>query len=190
MGKDEVGQFLTHLAVDGNVAASTQNQALAAVLLLYRDVLQQELGWIDDVVRAKKPKRLPEVYTVEEARMLIDSLRSVRWLIGMQLYGGGLRLQECLRLRVKDLNFDRLQVMVRDASTIGHVSSYLSAGPIQHSQILFQEHVRGIVCQCGCLQSQASLNAIVLAVRPGLRFLGSCKTENRVGPHTPMESTY
>jgi len=114
MGKVEVTAFLTHLAVEGNVAASTQNQALAALLFLYRNVLEKEFGWLDNVVRAKKPIRLPVVYTVDEARMVLDELVGLRWLIGMQLYGGGLRLMDCLRQRVKDLDFERLQVIVRD----------------------------------------------------------------------------
>ncbi len=114
MGKEEVEAFLTHLAVDGHVAASTQNQALSSLLLLYREVLQKEFGWLDDVVRAKKPKRLPIVFTPEEAMAIIDELQGVRWLMGMLLYGGGLRLMECLRLRVKELDFERLQVTVRE----------------------------------------------------------------------------
>jgi integron integrase len=114
MGAGEVTAFLTHLAVDGHVAASTQNQALSALLFLYREVLEREFGWLDGVVRAKKPKRLPVVFTPEEALAIIEELRDVRWLMGMQLYGGGLRLNECLRLRVKDLDFERLQVTVRE----------------------------------------------------------------------------
>jgi len=96
------------------VAASTQNQALSALLLLYRDVLDQQFGWLDDVVRAKKPKRLPVVFSPEKAIGVIGQLRGVRWIMAMQLYGGGLRLNECLRQRVKDLDFQRLQVTVRD----------------------------------------------------------------------------
>ena len=114
MAAPEVTAFLTHLAVDGHVAASTQNQALSALLFLYREVLEREFGWLDDVVRAKKPKRLPVVYTPDEAMAIIEALEGVRWLMGMLLYGGGLRLQECLRLRVKDLDFERLQVTVRE----------------------------------------------------------------------------
>ena len=114
MGKEEVGAFLTHLAVEGHVAASTQNQALAALLFLYREVLERDFGWLDGVVRAKKPKRLPVAFTVDEARRVIEQLKGIRWLMGMLLYGGGLRLKECLRLRTKDLDFDRLQIIVRD----------------------------------------------------------------------------
>jgi integron integrase len=115
MGAKEVGQYLTHLAVEGQVSASTQNQALSALLFLYREVLERDFGWLDNVVRAKKPKRLPVVYTPEEAMGIIELLVGIRWLMGMLLYGGGLRLMECLRLRVKDLDFDRLQIVVRDA---------------------------------------------------------------------------
>ena len=107
MGAREVEAFLSHLAVHGHVAASTQNQALAALLFLYREVLKREFGWLKDVVRANKPKRLPEVFSPEEAKLMIDELRGVRWMMGMLLYGGGLRVMECLRLRVKDLCFDR-----------------------------------------------------------------------------------
>ena len=116
MGKAEVSAFLTHLAVEGHVAASTQNQALAALLFLYRTVLEKEFGWLNDVVRAKKPKRLPVVYSTEEARMMLDEFVGQRWLMGMQLYGGGMRLMECLRQRVIDLDFERLQVIVRSTS--------------------------------------------------------------------------
>ena len=81
MGAPEVSAFLTHLAVDGHVAASTQNQALSALLFLYREVLEQDFGWLNDVVRAKKPKRLPVVFTPEEAMGVIGQLQGVRWLI-------------------------------------------------------------------------------------------------------------
>ena len=85
MGASEVTAFLTHLAVEEHVAASTQNQLLSALLLLYRDVLDQQFGWLDDVVRAKKPKRLPVVFSPEEAIGVIGQLRGVRWIMAMQL---------------------------------------------------------------------------------------------------------
>lgn len=115
MGRAEIEAFLTHLAVNAHVAASTQNQALSALLLLYREVLQREFGWLEGVVRAKKPKRLPVVFSPEEAMAVLGQLQGVRWLMGVLLYGAGLRLEECLRLRVKDLDFERRQVTVRDA---------------------------------------------------------------------------
>jgi integron integrase len=114
MGKTEVSAFLTHLAVDGNVSSSTQNQALCALLFLYREVLEQEFGWLDDVVRAKPLGRVPVVLTHEEARQILTLPAGVNWLIGMILYGSGLRVMECLRLRVKDLDVARTQITARD----------------------------------------------------------------------------
>lgn len=114
MGKFEVEAFLTHLAVSGNVAAPTQNQALSAVLFLYKEVLGQELGWMENVVRAKKPAKLPVVFTREEVRSIMARLDGVRWIMAMLLHGSGLRLLECLRLRVKDIDFDRRCLTVRE----------------------------------------------------------------------------
>src|ERR1700733_13198137 len=107
MGHREVEAFLSSLAVDGNVAAATQNQALASILFLYRHVLKQDLPWLNNVIRARKPRRLPVVLTRDETRALLAQLSGVYWLIGTLLYGGGLRLMECLRLRIQDLDFDR-----------------------------------------------------------------------------------
>jgi len=113
MGAAEVQAFLTHLAVEGNVAASTQNQALSALLFLYKKVLHQDLGPID-AMRAKKPKRLPSVLTKEEVHSVLGHLSSTHLLTAKLLYGSGLRLMECLRLRVKDLDFAHRQILVRD----------------------------------------------------------------------------
>jgi site-specific recombinase XerD len=107
MGKPEVEAFLTHLAVTRNVAPSTQNQALSAVLFLYRSVLERELPWLDNVTRAKKPSRLPVVLTFDEVSRLLGKLSGEKWLMASLLYGAGLRLLECLRLRVHDVEFDR-----------------------------------------------------------------------------------
>lgn len=114
MGAAEIESFLTWLAVDQKVAASTQNQALGALLFLYRKVLNTELPWITGVVRAKKPLRLPVVLTVNEVEALLTRLDGPYWLIGSLLYGSGVRLLECLRLRVKDISFDSLHIVVRD----------------------------------------------------------------------------
>ena len=105
--------FLSSLAVEGNVAASTQNQALSALLFLYRDVLEQDLPWLDDVVRAKRPARLPVVLTREEVRTVLLQMHGVPRLMAMLLYGAGLRLLECAHLRVKDVDFARNQLVVR-----------------------------------------------------------------------------
>lgn len=114
MGKTEIEKFLTHLAVNRNVAASTQNQALSALLFLYRDVLGRDMPWLDDVTRAKKPRRLPVVLTHAEVDRLLKLLSGTKWLMASLLYGSGLRLLECLRLRVHDIDIDRRQIMVRD----------------------------------------------------------------------------
>jgi len=114
MGEEEIAVFLTHLAVDRKVAASTQNQALSALLFLYRVVLDRELERLDRIARAKRPVRLPVVMTREEVVGFLDHLGGVHWLVAAMLYGSGLRLLECLHLRVKDLDFSRLEVSVRD----------------------------------------------------------------------------
>ncbi len=113
MGKAEVEAFLTHLAVKGNVAPSTQNQALNAILFLYQKVLDMDIDWPENTVRAKKPSRLPVVLTVEEVRNLLSQLNGYHWLMASLLYGSGLRLMECLRLRIKDLELERFEITVR-----------------------------------------------------------------------------
>jgi len=114
MGESEINRFLTHLAVQEDVAASTQNQALSAILFLYQAVLEKDLDRIDGVVRAKKPKRLPVVLTRDEVRALLERMSGTAKLAALLLYGGGLRLLEALRLRVKDIDFAMSQITVRD----------------------------------------------------------------------------
>ena len=114
MGAVEVEAFLSHLAVAGKVAASTQNQALSALLFLYREVLGIELPWLQGVTRAKPSQYLPVVLTTGEVRALFARLDGVDWLMASLLYGAGLRLMECVRLRVKDLDFEMRQITVRD----------------------------------------------------------------------------
>jgi integron integrase len=113
MGAPEIEAFLTHLAVKENVAASTQNQAFSALLFLYREVLHQDLGPVD-ALRAKRPRRLPTVLTREETLRLIGCLSGTHQLMAKLLYGSGLRLMDCLRLRVKDLDFERRAIIVRE----------------------------------------------------------------------------
>jgi integrase len=115
MGEREVAAFLTHLAVEQRVAASTQNQAFAGLQFLYASVIGRPLGDFHGVVRAKRPQRLPEVLTVEEVRKVLEGLSGERWLIGMLLYGAGLRLLEALRLRVKDVDLERCSLTIREA---------------------------------------------------------------------------
>ena len=114
LGAAEVEQFLTHLAVEGKVAASTQSQAKSALLFLYREVLDNELPWLDNVERAKVPKRLPVVLTREEVMAVLTRLEGTHWLVASLLYGTGLRIMEALRLRVKDVEFSRKEILVRD----------------------------------------------------------------------------
>ena len=114
MGAAEVEAFLTHLAVAGKVAASTQNQAKAALLFLYREVLAIQLPWLDTVEQAKVSRRLPVVLTQTEVKSLLDRLQGTQQLIGRLLYGTGMRLMECMRLRVKDVEFERHELIVRD----------------------------------------------------------------------------
>lgn len=113
MGAAEINQFLTHLAVDGHVSASTQNHAFSALLFLYQQVLQVDPGRIEGVIRARRPKRLPVVLSREEVQRILAELTGTYRLIGFLLYGSGLRLLECLRLRVKDVDFVRNEITVR-----------------------------------------------------------------------------
>ncbi len=114
MGGPEVEAFLSHLATERRVAPSTQNQALAALLFLYREVLAKELPWMDAMVRAKRPAQVPAVLTGNEVRALLAQLDGTRWLAASLLYATGMRLLEGLRLRVKDADFERREITLRD----------------------------------------------------------------------------
>ena len=114
MAEPEINAFLTHLAVKEKVSASTQNQALAALLFLYRQVIGRNVGDLGEVIRARKPERLPVVMTREEVKVVLGNLTGEKWLIAAILYGAGLRLMECLRLRVQDIDFSRNEILVRD----------------------------------------------------------------------------
>ena len=114
MGETELGAFLTHLARDGKVAASTQNQALSALLFLYKEVLKQEFGWLEGVERATQPARVPVVLTRDEVHKVFAHLHGTPRLMAGLLYGSGLRLMECVRLRVKDVDFRYARITVRD----------------------------------------------------------------------------
>lgn len=114
MGSDEVNAFLSSLAVEGHASPRTLDQALSAILFMYRDVLRDPLPWIADLVRAQRDKRVPVVLTPFEARKVIDCVQGVSRLVAQLLYGSGLRLLEALQLRVKDLDFARSEILVRD----------------------------------------------------------------------------
>ena len=115
MGAKELEQFLTHLAVVRKVSAPTQNQAMQAILFLYRHVLEIDMPWLDNVTRATRPRRRPVVLSRTEVRALLAQLQGVPWLVANLLYGSGLRLSEALRLRVKDVLLERGEVVVREA---------------------------------------------------------------------------
>lgn len=149
MGALEMEAFLTHLAVDANVSASTQNQALSALLFLYKEVLVVELPWLGNVVRAKLPQRLPVVLTRTEVRAVLVRMKGVYALMANLLYGTGMRLMECVRLRVKDVDFERGEILVRcgkggkDRVTMLPVS--IKAGlqaHIQQRRALFDDDLR------------------------------------------------
>ena len=115
MGGPEVEAFLTHLAVDRKVSPSTQNQALSAILYLYKQVLKIELPWLDNVVRAKTKKFIPVVFTRDEVKRLLAQFDGTYWLLFSLIYGAGLRISECARLRVKDIDFHYKQLLIRDS---------------------------------------------------------------------------
>jgi len=150
MGEAEVTQFASHLAVKGSVSASTQNQALSALLFLYQVVLGRRIEWLEGIVRAKASPRLPVVLSREEVRAILDQMEGLPWLMAGLLYGAGLRLMECARLRVKDLDFDRHEIIVRmgkggrDRRTMlpaglrPHLQAHLKAARRQHEEDLRQ----------------------------------------------------
>ncbi len=113
LGTDEITRFLTDLAVRFRVSASTQNQALSAILFLYKKVLEIDLPWLDDIVRARRPKRVPIVLSRPEVARVLDCMDGRYWLMASILYGSGLRMIECLRLRIQDIDFSYLQLCVR-----------------------------------------------------------------------------
>ncbi len=113
MGSNEIERFLEHLAVEKKMAASTQNQALSAILFLFKEVLKQDPGWINDSKRAKRPKKLPTVFSVDEIKTILSQLDGVHWIMAHLMYGAGLRRMECVRLRVKDIDFGLNQILIR-----------------------------------------------------------------------------
>ena len=114
LGEPEISRFLSSLATEGRVSASTQNQALSAILFFYQEALHRDLEWLQDVVRAKRPVRLPVVLTRDEVDAILNELNGSPWLMASLMYGSGLRLMECCRLRVKDIDLARGEITVRD----------------------------------------------------------------------------
>jgi integron integrase len=156
MGAAEATRFLTSLAVDGNVAASTQNQALSALLFLYRDVLEQDLPWLDNVVRAKGAQRLPVVLTRAEVRAVIQQLQGTPRLMVLLMYGAGLRLLECARLRVQDVDFASNQIVVRggkgDKDRVTMLPGAVKADLARHLHGVQRQHERDLQCGAGWVE--------------------------------------
>jgi len=131
VGAPQVTAFLNYLSRGRNVAASTQNQALSALLFLYKEVLAEPLPWLDELERAQRPARLPTVLTRAEAQRLLAAMRGTKWLMASLLYGAGLRLTECLKLRVKDVDFGYRQILVRDGKGAKDRVTMLPEGAIE-----------------------------------------------------------
>jgi len=153
MGAPEVTAFLNYLAQDRGVGASTQNQALAALLFLYKEVIAQPLPWLEGLDHAKRPLHRPTVLTEDEVRRLLARMQGTKWLMGSLLYGAGLRLRECLKLRVKDVDFGYRQILVRDGKGGKDRVTMLPAAvvePLQAHLVRARSlHERDLVDGCG-----------------------------------------
>jgi site-specific recombinase XerD len=148
MGEPEINAFLTHLAVKERGSASTQNQALSAILFLYRHVLNRKIGDLGEVIRARKPRHLPVVMTREEVELVLGHLKGDRWLMANLMYGAGLRLRECLRLRVQDVDFAANQIIVRDGKgfkdRITMLPNVIKRPLLEHLEIIKKIHERDL----------------------------------------------
>jgi integron integrase len=148
MNELEVGEFLTDLARTANVSASTQNQALSALLFLYKHVLKQEIGWLQKVERAKKPARLPVMLSKDEVRKVFAHLHGTMKLMASLLYGSGLRLMECVRLRVKDIDFAYARITIRDTKSgrdrVTMLPVNLAAPLQQHLERVKAQHIQDV----------------------------------------------
>jgi integron integrase len=143
MAEPEIGQFLSSLATEGHVSASTQNQAFNALLFLYHEVLTKKIGLIDGVVRAKRPQRLPVVLTQGEVKKVLDRMNGVPRLMAVLLYGSGLRLMECCRLRIKDIDFSRNEIVIRSGK--GNKDRYTMLPAAARDPLV--QHLRGVKSQ-------------------------------------------
>jgi integron integrase len=162
LGEPEVTQFLSSLAVEGNVSASTQNQALAALLFLYREVLGVKVGWLADIVRAKAEIRIPVVLTRAEVRAVLGRMEGVERLVVGLLYGAGLRLLEALQLRVKDLDFDAREIRVRggkgDRDRITMLPERLVVPLARHLERMHRQHKGDVADGAGWVELPGALN--------------------------------
>jgi integron integrase len=162
MAEPEINAYLTHLAVKEKISASTQNQALSALLFLYRHVLDRKVGDLGEVIRARKPRHVPVVMTREETRAVMSHLKGDKWLMASLMYGAGLRLMECLRLRIQDVDFARNEVTVRDGKGAKDRVTMLPASvkmPLQkHLQTAKQIHEKDLTDGWGRVQMPYALD--------------------------------
>ena len=162
LGEREIAAYLTHLAVQGRVSASTQNQALAALLFMYQQVLRRPVGDVSQMVRAKKPVRLPSILTREEVRLVLGEMRGVTRLAALILYGSGIRLMEGLRLRVHDLDFERQVLTVRGGKGDRDRVSVLPRAAIPalraHLLNVQSRHVLDLKAGHGCVELPGALH--------------------------------
>lgn len=161
MGAPEITGFLTALAVNGKVTASTQNQALSALLFLYRTVLDVDVPWLDGVVRARRPARLPVVLTRDEVRAVLEELAGVPKLMACLLYGAGLRLLECCRLRIQDLDLAANQILVRggkgDKDRVTMLPAIVKRGLVRHVETIRVQHRRDLERGAGWVELPGAL---------------------------------
>jgi len=161
MGEAEIGQFLSSLALDGKVSASTQNQALSALLFLYREVLHRDVAWVEGVIRARAPRRLPVVLAREEVRAVLQEMRGTPKLMALLLYGAGLRLLECARLRIKDVEFISNQILVRggkgDKDRVTLLPSVAKPDLARQLQFAREQHQRDLRHNAGCVALSGAL---------------------------------
>ncbi|HEV8675927.1 MAG TPA: integron integrase [Methylomirabilota bacterium] len=161
MGAHDATRFLSSLAVEGRVAASTQNQALSALLFLYRDVLEVDLPWLDGIVRAKRPHRLPIILTRDEVRAVLQQLDGVPRLMACLLYGAGLRVLECCRLRVQDVDFAANQLVVRagkgDKDRVTMLPAIVKADLAAHVEAVRTQHQQDLAAGAGWVELPSAL---------------------------------
>ncbi len=196
MGAEEATAFLSYLARDRDVAAATQNQALAALLFLYKEVLALPLPWLDEIERAKRPARLPTVLSVAEVQRLLAQMQGTKRLMASLLYGAGLRLRECLKLRVKDVDFDYRQILVRDGKGAKDRVTMLPGQVIEplrrhleHVRTLHERELRKRQRRCraaGRAGEEVSESAVRMGLEVRVSFPQAVdRSENRRHPAAP-----
>ncbi len=161
-GPADVGRFLSFLATEGNVSAATQNQALNALLFLYKHVMGREIGYVEGVVRAKRPERLPVVLSREEVTAVLAAMEGVPWMMAMLLYGAGLRLMECCSLRVKDVDFHQSQLVIRGGKGDKDRYTMLPAGVVEplrrHLEAVKRQHLEDLAKGLGSVALPGALD--------------------------------